>query len=101
MKIEDIEYYNAIVTVINENLESVRFPDYRSTVNDWVDEVMKILPDGKEHFVAAVILKICAETIGMQVGGDIVHGIEFTDGKFIVDCSDEYYVHHSVEIEVV
>lgn len=100
MKIENAEYYTAVVDVINDNLDFVVFPDYRSTVNGWVDEVMKILPNAKEHVVASIILKICSETIGMQVGGDIVHGIEYVGNKLIVDCSDEYYEHYSVEIEV-
>lgn len=100
MKIENAEYYTAVVDVINDNLDFVVFPDYRSTVNGWVGEVMKILPNAKEHVVASIILKICSETIGMQVGGDIVHGIEYVGNKLIVDCSDEYYEHYSVEIEV-
>lgn len=98
MKVQDSEYYSAIVNVINENVDCVEFPDYRPTVNAWVDAVMKELPDAKEHVVAHIILKICSQTIGMQVGSDIIHGIEYVDGKFIVDCSDEYYIHHSVEV---
>lgn len=102
MKIQDHEYYEAIVTAINGNLEGViTYPAYQSTVDEWVKKTQELLPDDISYSaISYIILKICSQTLGMFNGGDILHGIEYTDGKFIVDCSDEYYEHFSVEVEL-